>query len=244
MSSIAKYTPTQQFISAVLAICEPQAELQEFSEAVVNVFLNLPYVFQRGPDLVNSEIFIRGMNAELTAACKWYGIEKVLVPLVTSTISRFGHCPGCPKNPTHPHHLRISEPSVSELLENLIASPGVPDAVLTQLTSSLIHCATADSSSFASRRLLAIVYQRHSSTAQKVAKEIIEHDKDLTEPVEQLILSLSVVREPGQISRCQSNCLLIHLHFRRRASLLRMLHLIQMWLLPLPMLMSMSGKSR
>ncbi|KAH6904492.1 hypothetical protein BKA70DRAFT_1373519 [Coprinopsis sp. MPI-PUGE-AT-0042] len=159
MVSLAKHIPIQQFVSAVLAVCEPQSELEEFTEATANELLKLP-----------------GLNAELTSACKWYGIEKVLVPLIASAISR------------------TSEVSVSEFIENLIASPGVPDAVLARLTSSLIHSASADPSSFASRRLLASLQQRHPSTVQKVAREIIEEDEDSKEPVEQLILSLSVAQ--------------------------------------------------
>lgn len=140
-----------------------------------------------------SKPYIRGINPELTSACKWYGIEKVLVPLVASTMPRSGHCPTYMESLTDHQALRISEPPVLEFVENLTASPGVPEAVLTRLTSSLIRSATSDPSSFTSRRLLAILHQRQSSTVQKAAKEIIEEDEDLKEPVEQLILSLSVV---------------------------------------------------
>ncbi|TFK24886.1 hypothetical protein FA15DRAFT_669091 [Coprinopsis marcescibilis] len=157
MAATAHSVPTKNFVSAAVAVCQPQTELEKLSDSTATQILRL-----------------KGINEEVTAACKWHGSEKLLLPLITRCCSK------------------LSDPDVTEFLEDLVATSAVPEAALVRLATLLIKKATAAESSLSERRLLGIVQQRHPAVVQHVTKEIIEEDEDLKDAIEQLVLSLSI----------------------------------------------------
>ncbi|EAU87657.2 hypothetical protein CC1G_09118 [Coprinopsis cinerea okayama7 len=159
LASSARHVSAKQFVSAALAVCQPQTDLEKVSESTVNAMLKL-----------------RGINEEITAACKWHGSEKLLLPIVTKVVPK------------------LTDPNIAEFLENLVSSPTVPEPVLMRLTSLLVKTASSNESSLSERKMLGTLQQRHPAVVQKVTKELIDEDDDSKDTIEQLILSLSVTQ--------------------------------------------------
>ncbi|KAG6909155.1 hypothetical protein DXG01_001782 [Tephrocybe rancida] len=65
MTTCAEHVLPQQYMNAILSLCEPQDELESFSEATLKAVLRIPSI-----------------EKELRAACNWIGVEKILNPLV------------------------------------------------------------------------------------------------------------------------------------------------------------------
>ncbi|KAG5718058.1 U3 small nucleolar RNA-associated protein 10, partial [Termitomyces sp. T112] len=71
MTNGAENILSQQYINAILSVCEPQDELEAFSEATLEAMLHIPNI-----------------EKELRNASVWIGVEKILNPLIPGLISR------------------------------------------------------------------------------------------------------------------------------------------------------------
>ncbi|KAG6888637.1 hypothetical protein C0992_007989 [Termitomyces sp. T32_za158] len=69
MTTCAENVVPQQYISAILSVCEPQDELEGFSKATVQAILRIPNVAK-----------------ELRTASVWIGAEKILNPLISGLL--------------------------------------------------------------------------------------------------------------------------------------------------------------
>ena len=84
------------------------------------------------------------------------------------------------------------------LLEEFIATSTMPSAVIVALTTSLMTNVLNPTSEtqiiMTARRLLSLIQPRHPLVLQKVAKTLSEANEAVNDTVEQLIISLSMVR--------------------------------------------------
>ncbi|KAG6866337.1 hypothetical protein C0991_005804 [Blastosporella zonata] len=64
MTTCAEHVLPQQYINAILSVCEPQDELEGFSEVTLKAIICIP-----------------GIEKELRTASNWIGVEKILNPL-------------------------------------------------------------------------------------------------------------------------------------------------------------------
>ncbi|KXN83997.1 U3 small nucleolar RNA-associated protein 10 [Leucoagaricus sp. SymC.cos] len=71
MASCTSVIATKQFISATIAVCEPQTELDSLSSSTIKTIFQLPDI-----------------KEELKATIGWVGSEKLVRPLVTALVSR------------------------------------------------------------------------------------------------------------------------------------------------------------
>ncbi|KAG5637085.1 hypothetical protein H0H81_005818 [Sphagnurus paluster] len=70
MTDCAEQVSTKQYINAILSVCEPQDELETFSEGSLKTIIN-----------------ISDIEKELRAASVWVGIEKILNPMLPGLIT-------------------------------------------------------------------------------------------------------------------------------------------------------------
>jgi hypothetical protein len=90
----------------------------------------------------------------------------------------------------------VEEPTGFSVLNTLASSSDTPTSVLKAITNTLILRALKSDSSPNKdlHRLLASLQQRHPELVQDVSRSFIEEDEDQQEAIQQLVLSLSVVR--------------------------------------------------
>ncbi|KAF6741372.1 hypothetical protein DFP72DRAFT_995311 [Ephemerocybe angulata] len=101
MAGAAQHVSTDQFVSALVAFCQGQTQLEKVSESTVKALLQLPAI-----------------NEEITAACRWFGSEKLLVPVVLRVFPK------------------LADAEALAFVENLIVTASVPEEVLLL---SMIH---------------------------------------------------------------------------------------------------------
>lgn len=159
MTGAAHRVSTGQFMYAAVAFCQGQEQLEKVSESTVKAVLSLPRI-----------------NEEVTAACRWYGSERLLVAITSRIVPKLSETEGA-----------------SEFVENLIATASMPDVVLTHLTRLLVKAILSTETALKERQLLSMVQQRHPQTVQKVTQETIDEDEEQKDVVEELIMSLSTV---------------------------------------------------
>ncbi len=83
------------------------------------------------------------------------------------------------------------------LLESILSTPGIPSSVVERTTTLLIGESISQDSServAPSRTLLSIVQQRHPHIFQQTAKAERDTGEELQVEIDQLILSVSLVR--------------------------------------------------
>ena len=90
----------------------------------------------------------------------------------------------------------LEELTCFSILNALASSDKTPASVMKTITNSLILCALKSDSSPTRdlHHLLASLQQRHPELVQEVSCSLIEEDEDQQEAIQQLVLSLSVVR--------------------------------------------------
>ncbi|KAJ2923032.1 hypothetical protein H1R20_g14063, partial [Candolleomyces eurysporus] len=159
MAGAALHVSTEQFVNAAVAVCQGQEALEKVSESTVKAILQLP-----------------GIKEEITSACRWYGIEKLLVPVISRLVPK------------------LSDTDAANFVENLIVTASAPDAVLVHLTRLLAKAVLGAETSLKERQLLTMLHQRHPAIVQKIAEEIIAEDEDNKEAVEELVMSLSTTQ--------------------------------------------------
>jgi hypothetical protein len=123
------------------------------------------------------------------------GLRKICVP--TTQWARLTVCFRSGSAIIWPHTFpRLPEDAAHTALQSILTSSKVPNAVTRRLTMLLIAAvvSSGDSAdSVPSRAILSTIQQRYPSILQKVADETIAEKEDVTEAVEQLIISLSMV---------------------------------------------------
>ena len=98
----------------------------------------------------------------------------------------------------------LEESTGFSLLNALASSSNTPTSVLKTITNSLIHRALKSDSSPKRdlHHLLGSLQQRHPELVQDVSRSFIEEDEDQEEAIQQLVLSLSVVRRVYSLVSC------------------------------------------
>lgn len=93
---------------------------------------------------------------------------------------------------------RTSQETACSIIETLISSSHTPTAVIAQLAELLIPAATTSNAPAAeiatARRILSAIQQRHPAILQNSGKRLIENEEGLKDQIEQLMISLSIVR--------------------------------------------------
>ncbi|KAG6836982.1 hypothetical protein H0H93_016935 [Arthromyces matolae] len=158
MSKCAEFVLLQQYINAILSVCEAQEELENFSETMVSSILRL-----------------ENIEKELRNASVWIGVEKILNPLIPALVSR------------------LDEDNAVSVLESLIATPKIPQAIIRRLTLTLIRSIIAAGDGTVARRLLSAIQQRHPATFQGSMDAVVQDGEFEQENVDQLRISLAVV---------------------------------------------------
>jgi len=93
--------------------------------------------------------------------------------------------------------VRLGDEDALSLLESIITAPQVPIVAIRRSANTLISYAISDKAPVqmsTAHRLLTTIKQRHPAAFNKAADALCEEDKDIKASVEQLIISLSVVR--------------------------------------------------
>lgn len=94
---------------------------------------------------------------------------------------------------------RSNEGTPSAILEFLIATPNIPNVLVHRIATLLFERAISSAESASDlikvRLLLVNIQQRHSSIFHTVADEICNHNEDMKGQVEQLIITISMVRQ-------------------------------------------------
>src|SRR5215471_10660969 len=94
----------------------------------------------------------------------------------------------------------LAEESTSDFLESIITSQKVPLVILRRIGTMLVfHVVSQERESpddLTARRLLTIMQQRHPAVIEKVVEEADSQGDDVTQAVEELVVSLSVVSIP------------------------------------------------
>jgi U3 small nucleolar RNA-associated protein 10 len=101
-------------------------------------------------------------------------------------------------------YIRLADENSISLLEGLITAPQVPIIVIRQSANMLIKCAISEEAlpeATSACRLLSIIKQRHPTAFSQAADAVCEEDEDVRASVEQLIISLSVVRYLTMVQR-------------------------------------------
>ena len=175
MASCAHAVPADHFISSLVAVCQPQPEIEDFTSAT---FKHL--------------VALSDIQTSLASGSGYAGSEKVLTPLAKGLTKRYANF-GCARKRV----LINSRLEDTSILETMIATPSTPIDTVATLTIHLmtisVNAATDSQNQLTSRRLLALVQQRHPAILASCADATIEANESLTEEVEQLVISLSVV---------------------------------------------------
>lgn len=139
----------------------------------------------------------RGIGEELRNACKWIGSEKLLCPLLQGLVKRYAPSSNLPFRIYLIFKVRLGDEDALSLLESIITAPQVPIVAIRRSANTLISYAISDKAPVqmsTAHRLLTTIKQRHPAAFNKAADALCEEDKDIKASVEQLIISLSVVR--------------------------------------------------
>jgi U3 small nucleolar RNA-associated protein 10 len=183
MASCAHVVRGDQFISSLVAVCQPQLEIEDFTLATFKYIVAL------------SDI-----QTSLASGSGYNGSEKVLTPLVKGLTKRYAEPFSSWKHVLIKYRL-----DDASLLESIIATPSTPIDTVATLTVHLmtvsVNAEIDSQNQLTSRRLLALVQQRHPAILASCADATMESDESLKEAVEQLVISLSVVSDLLQFSR-------------------------------------------
>jgi len=120
-----------------------------------------------------------GSDVALNEILGWSGSEKLLVPLLVNLVSR------------------ISESLIYEFVTFVLASPNTPPVILVPTARTLLRNSISEehpSNHEKSKTLLSQLRQRYPDILESVSRELTQEDEEVKEKVEQIILSLSLVR--------------------------------------------------
>lgn len=84
MASCAHAVRADQFLKSLIAVCEPQDEVDGFTDGTLKALLRTPYVLFLILTSWRHDLpfFFSNLPLELASASTWMGSEKVLSPLV------------------------------------------------------------------------------------------------------------------------------------------------------------------
>jgi U3 small nucleolar RNA-associated protein 10 len=100
---------------------------------------------------------------------------------------------------------RLPEDTTLDTLQSLLTSTKVPNAIIHPLAVLLIDAVVSSEETIDTalhRAMLSTIQQRHPTVLQKAAEGVISDDEDLKDAVEQLIISLSMVRDKTYGKEC------------------------------------------
>lgn len=105
---------------------------------------------------------------------------------------------------------RLEDPSIYDLVSSVLASQGTVRPVICDVTRAILRNSISEDGSEskdASRRMLGQLRLRHPELVQTISQELMDEDVDLKDKVEQVILSLSLVRVTFlKAVKCMTEC--------------------------------------
>lgn len=169
MAKSARHVQARQFVSAVVSVCAPQAEMEEFSDSGVRTIVKL-----------------HDISKELCAVAQYAGVEQFLGPLLPGLLQQcvllieFDSCVL-----TH-----LNRKPEAGIVEAILTSPSFPSSLCLRLTALLLEkYAEGDASVLP---LLSQCYQRHASVFSAAVDDQAAEDEDLKEKFDKLALELAV----------------------------------------------------
>jgi hypothetical protein len=94
--------------------------------------------------------------------------------------------------------LRLRKDESQVFLESVIATPALPPAIIDSLSSQLIKIAVKSEDEtdkhIVARRLLSLIHQRYPHSLRSAANLLSNEDESLKEALDQLVITLSIVR--------------------------------------------------
>ncbi|TFK71529.1 hypothetical protein BDN72DRAFT_432062 [Pluteus cervinus] len=165
MTACAKWVKTEQFLNALVVVCQPQEQLQRFS-----------------PGVVKNVVKLTEIETKLADALRWAGVEKVVCPLLGGLVHRLSE----DKSSTILESL-ISNPNTPSIIISTATTLLISLAINSEVPATQVATARVLLSLVQQR--YPVILQ---NAGKQLVEDGDDEDDEVKEKIEQLTISLSI----------------------------------------------------